>query len=56
MEFIEFDEVDDDLPLDVSVEMQRLCLTRVPMKLQLTKVVQNEVEAPVELLWLLKID
>ena len=36
--------------------MQRFCLTRVPLKLQLTKIVQNEVEAPVELLWLLKID
>ena len=56
LEFIEFDEVDENLPKDVSVEMQRFGLTRVPLKLSLTKIVENEIEAPVELLWLLKID
>ena len=56
LEFVEFDEVNENLPLDVSVEMQRFRLTRVPLQLKLTKIVQNEVEAPIELLWLLKID
>ena len=56
IEFIEFDEITEDLPLDISVEMQRIQLTRVPLKLTLTKVVEKEIEAPVQLLWLLKID
>lgn len=56
LEFIEFDEVDENLPKDVSVEMQRFGLTRVPLKLSLTKMIEHEIEAPVELLWLLKID
>ena len=56
LEFIEFNEVNEDLPLDVSVEMQRLQLTRVPLKLKLHKIVEKEIEAPVQLLWMLKID
>ena len=40
LEFIEFDEVDENLPLDVSVEIQRYGLTRKPLKLQLAKIIE----------------
>ena len=47
LEYVKFDEVDDDLPQDVSVDMQRFGVTRVPAKLQLAKVNASDEEPPI---------
>ena len=44
------------MPLDCSVEIQRFGFSRAPVELKLVKIVENEIEAPVQLLWLLKMD
>ena len=56
LELVKFDEVTENTPLDASVEIQRFGFSRVPVSLSLAKVNTVEEDAPVQLLWLLKID
>ena len=56
LDFVEFDEVTENTPQDASVEIQRIGLTKAPLALQLVTVVETMIEAPIELLWLIKID
>ena len=36
--------------------MQKFGLTRTPLKLKLSKIIEKDIESPIELLWILKID
>ena len=56
LEFVKFEEVTENTPLDASVEIQRFGFSRVPVSLSLAKANTTEEEPSVQLLWLLKID
>ena len=56
LEHIQFDELTEEDPLDISVEIQRMGVSKQPITLSLTKVIEKEIEPPIELLWLIKMD
>jgi hypothetical protein len=56
LEFVKFDPITEDLPLDCSVEIQRFGFSRAPVELKLVTIIEKEIEVPVQLLWLLRMD
>ena len=51
---VQFREVTENTPKDASVEIQRAGFSRIPIKLELAKVIKEKKEPPIQLLWILK--